>query len=91
MLSAIALIVIGPKQLPELARFIGRMMNEFKRATGEFTSGVDSIKTKTRSYLEDTERHLKEVPDLVNKAKDETEKALQEPIKKDKDSETDKS
>lgn len=37
LLGAIALIAIGPKQLPEVARTVGRMINEFKRATGDFT------------------------------------------------------
>lgn len=38
IVAAIALIVIGPKQLPELARMAGRMLNEWKRATGELKS-----------------------------------------------------
>lgn len=32
-LGILALIVIGPKELPELARTIGRFMNELKRST----------------------------------------------------------
>ncbi len=32
LILAIALIVIGPKKLPELARTIGRALGEFKRA-----------------------------------------------------------
>ncbi|MBT4760149.1 MAG: twin-arginine translocase TatA/TatE family subunit [Bdellovibrionaceae bacterium] len=36
-LSVIALVVIGPKQLPQIARTIGRLLNEFKRATGDIS------------------------------------------------------
>ncbi|MFN7825864.1 MAG: Sec-independent protein translocase protein TatB [Pseudobdellovibrionaceae bacterium] len=33
VLGVLALIIIGPKQLPELARNLGRLINEFKRST----------------------------------------------------------
>jgi sec-independent protein translocase protein TatB len=35
ILGVIALIFIGPQQLPEVARTIGRLLNEWKRATGD--------------------------------------------------------
>jgi len=38
LLSAIALVVIGPKKLPDLARALGRGFAEFKRATDDFKS-----------------------------------------------------
>lgn len=33
VILAVALIVFGPSRLPELARSLGRAMNEFKRAS----------------------------------------------------------
>lgn len=36
LLGVIALIFIGPSQLPEVARTIGRLLNEWKRATSDF-------------------------------------------------------
>jgi len=38
IIGVIALVFIGPKQLPEVARVIGRLINEWKRATSEFSS-----------------------------------------------------
>lgn len=35
LLAIIALVAIGPKQLPEVARTIGRFLNELRRASGE--------------------------------------------------------
>lgn len=35
LIMALALIVLGPKRLPELARALGRGLAEFKRATDE--------------------------------------------------------
>ena len=40
LLAAIALIVIGPKQLPEFASQMGRFLNEIKRSAGQFTEEI---------------------------------------------------
>ena len=37
-----ALILFGPKKLPEIGRQIGRALNEFKRASNEFRSQIES-------------------------------------------------
>ena len=54
LLGVLALIVIGPKQLPEVARTLGRFINELKRSTEEFT---DEIKQQAKVDL-DLEKHL---------------------------------
>ncbi len=38
----LALLIFGPKKLPEIGRQIGRFMNEFKRASNEFRSQIES-------------------------------------------------
>jgi len=40
VILAIALIVIGPKKLPDLAKSLGRAMREFKKATSEFKETI---------------------------------------------------
>lgn len=40
LIAVLALIFIGPKQLPEVARVIARLMNEWRRATRELTSSL---------------------------------------------------
>jgi TatA/E family protein of Tat protein translocase len=37
-----ALIIFGPKKLPEIGRQIGRALNEFKRASNEFRAQIES-------------------------------------------------
>ncbi len=51
VIAALALILIGPKQLPEVARSLGRMLNEFKRSS-------DILKDEFKSQLSDN--HLKD-------------------------------
>jgi TatA/E family protein of Tat protein translocase len=41
LLLALALIIIGPKKLPDLARSLGRAMREFKKATSELKETLD--------------------------------------------------
>jgi TatA/E family protein of Tat protein translocase len=40
LIVAIALIVIGPKKMPDLARSLGRAMREFKKATNDFKETI---------------------------------------------------
>ncbi len=41
IILALALIVIGPQKLPDLAKSLGRAMREFKKATNEFKDSLD--------------------------------------------------
>ena len=41
IILVIALIVIGPKKLPELAKSLGKGMSEFKKATQEIKGSLD--------------------------------------------------
>lgn len=41
MILAIALVVIGPRKLPDLGRSLGRALKEFRKATSEFKSSLD--------------------------------------------------
>jgi TatA/E family protein of Tat protein translocase len=48
----VALLVFGPKKLPELGKALGRGLAEFKRATedlkGEISSEIEEIKKETQ-------------------------------------------
>ncbi|GFE57035.1 Sec-independent protein translocase protein TatB [Geobacter sp. AOG1] len=41
VILVIALIVIGPQKLPDLARSLGKGLAEFKRATDDFKQSVE--------------------------------------------------
>ena len=41
VIMVIALIIFGPRKLPELGRSLGRSLNEFKRASNELRSTLE--------------------------------------------------
>ena len=42
LILAVALIVIGPKKLPDLAKSLGRAMGEFKKATSDLKESMEA-------------------------------------------------
>lgn len=38
----LALLIFGPKKLPEVARQVGKMLNELRRASNEFRSQIEA-------------------------------------------------
>ena len=63
MILAIALIVIGPKKLPDLAKSLGRALGEFKRAASDLK---DSIQSETG--LDDVRSSFKSVSQELKKS-----------------------
>jgi len=41
IILVVALIILGPKKLPELARSLGKGIREFRKATDDFKSTID--------------------------------------------------
>src|ERR1041384_5720462 len=41
IILAVALLVLGPSKLPELAKGLGKGLREFRKATEEFKSTID--------------------------------------------------
>ena len=57
VIFVIALLVFGPRKLPELGRSLGRSITEFKRATRELQS---SLEDEIRLDEQSTARHTSE-------------------------------
>jgi len=51
LLAALALIVIGPKQLPEVARALARFINELKRMTSDVSKTIVDARHTTNESL----------------------------------------
>ncbi len=65
VILAIALIVIGPKKLPDLAKSLGRAMREFKKATSEFKESI-----QLEGELSDVKETFNDISDEVKGAVD---------------------
>jgi sec-independent protein translocase protein TatB len=61
LILAIALIVIGPKKLPDLAKSLGRAMREFKKATNELkeTMHIDGELSEVKKAFDDINDDVK--------------------------------
>lgn len=70
MILAVALIIIGPKKLPELAKTLGRALGEFKRATNglkesiHMETGLDDV----GEQFKHAERDIEEATVLADEA-----------------------
>lgn len=71
IIFVIALIIFGPRKLPELGKSLGRSINEFKRASNEL-----------RSTLEDEVR----IEEQRSRATAPTSPPLEEPVARNADS-----
>src|SRR5579863_2056667 len=62
----VALIVFGPKKLPELGRSLGRGINEFKRASNELKNTLDEeIRADERRAVTPPPSHVTPVSPAV--------------------------
>lgn len=93
LILAIALMVIGPKKLPDLAKTLGRAMGEFKKAAQDFKRSIDMEETVKK--FEEPSRSIKETikevtdPFGTNKTADPDKENAQEQDKSgDKKGET---
>ena len=75
LVLVVALVVLGPKQLPKLARQLGRATREFKRAAREFQNTLSEVELD-----KEVEQYKSKVADL----KKDVENTLSEPAKQAK-------
>ena len=54
----VALIVFGPKKLPDLAKSLGKGMAEFKKATDDFKSTIQSDMSSIENEVRDVKRDI---------------------------------
>jgi sec-independent protein translocase protein TatB len=52
LIAVLALIFIGPKQLPDVARVIARLLNEWKRATSDFSKQFREMHSDLNEQVE---------------------------------------
>lgn len=80
----IALIIIGPKKLPDLARALGKGMAEFRRATEDIKAnlGVEDEIKEVKEELADSVSGLMNASELVEETQ-ERDAIAESPPKED--------
>jgi TatA/E family protein of Tat protein translocase len=70
IILAVALIIFGPKRLPELAKSLGRALGEFRRATSDLkqTIETDTGLDEVRGNLDQVKRDVQSHMDLADAA-----------------------
>jgi len=61
----VALLVFGPKKLPELGKSLGRAMSEFKRSSQEFRDSLES-EVEVDKIKKDLAKEQRELKDSLN-------------------------
>ena len=93
MIAIVALIVVGPKDLPLMMRKLGKWIGQAKRMANEFRGAFDDIARqaeldelrkeiedlKRNNDLEQAVRELKETEDAINSTVMKTEAELKQP------------
>ncbi len=67
LILAVALIVFGPKKLPDLARSLGKAINEFKNATQDFKASMDDEVKDVKKPFEDVKKPFDDAARNVNR------------------------
>ena len=65
IIGVLALILIGPRQLPEVAKVLGRMMSEFKKATTELSGGLLEMKEDLKKPMQEGLGVIAEMQDAM--------------------------
>ena len=86
LILAIALIVIGPKKLPDLAKSLGRAIGEFKNATREFKEAID-VKEESKSVKQPFTELKTGVKESIESKIEDVSKSTLSSIPKDSDAE----
>lgn len=74
-LAVIALIFIGPKELPQLARVLGRFLNELKRNTESLKEEfkVNHLESHITDIKEDIKKNIAESTSSIQSNSEQTE------------------
>ena len=67
LIAAVALVVLGPKKLPDLARSLGKGFAEFKRATNELKNTID-LETRKEEERYQQKKNVQSMPANADEA-----------------------
>jgi TatA/E family protein of Tat protein translocase len=83
LIFVVALLLFGPRKMPQIGRSIGRAMGEFRRASNEFKRTIED--EVAADELRDVEKDLRGIRDVGRELKDiknTVEKPIESTVKK---------
>jgi len=78
-LSVLALLVFGPRRLPEIARIVGKTMGELRRASNEFRNSLEE-EIRNIEYQESAKKAQSSLPPADAESASESAASLTPPI-----------
>ncbi len=84
LILAIALIVIGPQKLPEVAKMLGKAMGEFKRSAQDLKDSIDIETTVKEANPKPVKKKLKDVVKDIGTEDPKPQQASDKPETSDK-------
>lgn len=61
LILVIALIIFGPKKLPEIGKAVGQTLSEFKKSAKELTSDVVEEIDEVKKEVKEQKEEIKEI------------------------------
>jgi TatA/E family protein of Tat protein translocase len=83
LIFVVALLLFGPRKMPQIGRSIGRAMGEFRRASNEFKRTIED--EVAADEIRDVEKDLKGIKDVGKELRDlknTIEKPIETTVKK---------
>ncbi len=77
LIFVVALLLFGPRKMPQIGRSIGRAMGEFRRASNEFKRTIED--EVASDEIRDVEQDLKGIRDIGKEFRD-LKKTVESPI-----------
>jgi sec-independent protein translocase protein TatB len=81
VIAAVAIVVVGPKELPRMLRTFGKTMGQVRRTANDFKRQFDeAVREAEREVdLEDTRKTLKSIGNPLADAKKDLDAAMRSP------------
>ncbi len=79
LIMVIGLVVIGPKQLPEVARSLGKMFAQFKRTTNDLKDQVDR-EVRQFTEMEEVKEFKRSMEEEMTSVKTQAEEFVQKHV-----------
>lgn len=86
ILAVLALVVVGPEQLPDFAKSVAKFLNEMKRTTADLKSAFDDEKDIFKDNIDQLQKLKNDITSLPNY--DEKQKVAQYDLQQESDENT---